>query len=106
MRVLFDQGVPVPLRTFLTGHLVRTAAEEGWDRLSNGDLLSATEGAGFNVLITTDKNMRYQQSVLGGTVAVVLLTKQQWPELQKHVLLIAAAIDAAVAGSYFEVGIP
>ena len=96
----------MPLRTFLSGHLVRTAAEEGWDRLSNGDLLAAAESGGFDLFITTDKNMRYQQIVTGRAVAVILLTKQQWPELQKHVVLIAVAVDAAAAGSYYEVEIP
>jgi predicted nuclease of predicted toxin-antitoxin system len=58
MRVLFDQATPVPLRQFLEGHTVRTAAQEKWDRLRNGELLDAAEAAGFDVLVTTDKNMR------------------------------------------------
>jgi hypothetical protein len=62
MRVLFDQATPVPIRSFLEGHTVSTAAHEGWDRLQNGELLNAAEAAGFDVLLTTDKNMRYQQN--------------------------------------------
>jgi hypothetical protein len=50
MLILFDQATPVPLRPFLTGHSVRTAAEQGWDRLRNGDLLTAAENAGFDVV--------------------------------------------------------
>jgi hypothetical protein len=45
MRVLFDQAVPVPLRPFLEGHTVRTATQEGWDRLRNGELLTVAEEA-------------------------------------------------------------
>ena len=55
MLILFDQGTPVPLRPFLPGHTVKTAAEQGWSTLSNGDLLRAAEAAGFDVLLTTDK---------------------------------------------------
>jgi hypothetical protein len=47
MRILFDQGTPVPLRDALTGHTVETTYERGWDRMSNGDLLTAAETAGF-----------------------------------------------------------
>jgi len=65
MRVLFDQATPIPIRPFLVGHEVSTAAHEGWDRLQNGELLNAAEAAGFEVLLTTDKNMRYQQNLAG-----------------------------------------
>jgi hypothetical protein len=65
MRVLFDQATPTPIRLFLEGHTVRTAAHEGWDRFQNGELLAAAEAAAFDVLLTTDKNMRYQQNLAG-----------------------------------------
>jgi hypothetical protein len=106
MRVLFDQAVPVPLRIFLEGHTVRTAAQEGWDRLRNGELLAAAEEAQFDVFLTTDKNLRYQQNLAVRKVAVILLNKQQWPELRAHASLIVAAVNAAIAGSYAEVNIP
>ena len=104
MRVLFDQATPVPLRSYLEGHTVRTAAQEGWDQLRNGDLLAAAEDAGFDILLTTDKNMRYQQKLTGRNIAVILLGKQQqWPELKAHVPLVVAAVNAAIHGSYVEV---
>jgi len=106
MRVLFDQATPVPLRQFLLGHTVRTAAQERWDRLRNGELLSAAEAAGFDVLITTDKNMQYQQNLTGRKIATILLRKQQWPDLKAHVELIVAAVNAVTAGTYTEVEIP
>jgi hypothetical protein len=65
MRILFDQATPVPIRPYLERHAVRTAAQQGWDRLRNGDLLTAAEDAGFDLLLTTDKNMRYQQNRSG-----------------------------------------
>jgi len=61
MRVLFDQATPLPIGPYLVGHSVRTAAQQGWATLGNGDLLKVAEEAGFDVLLTTDKNMRYQQ---------------------------------------------
>jgi hypothetical protein len=106
MRVLFDQAAPVPIRPFLTGHTVSTAAHEGWERFQNGELLNAAEGAGFDVLLTTDKNMRHQQNLAGRQIAIIVLGKQQWPELRAHVQLVVAAVNAATPGAYVEVEIP
>ena len=63
MRVLFDQGTPVPLRHSLAEPEVTTAYELGWSTLKNGELLEAAEDAGFEVLVTTDLNLRYQQNL-------------------------------------------
>jgi hypothetical protein len=106
MRILFDQATPVPLRPYLAGHTVRTAAEQGWDRLRNGDLLSVAEEAGFDLLLTTDRNMQYQQNLAGRKIAVVILSRQQWPQLRPHVQLVVDAVNAATSGSYMEVEIP
>jgi predicted nuclease of predicted toxin-antitoxin system len=106
MRILFDQGTPVPIRAFLTGHSVTTAAREGWDRLQNGDLLDVAEAAGYDVLLTTDKNLRHQQNLKGRKIAIVVVLRQQWPELKQHVHLVVDAVNAATAGSCVEVDIP
>jgi len=106
MRVLFDQAIPVPIRSYLIGHEVRTAAQQGWDTLLNGELLLAAEAAGFEVLLTTDKNMRYQQNLAGRKIAVVILGRQQWPGLQPYIHLVVEAVNAAQAGSYLEVSLP
>ncbi len=63
MRVLFDQGTPVPLRQSLTQHEVTTAHERRWSKLKNGELLDAAEKDRFAVLVTTDSNLKYQQRV-------------------------------------------
>jgi len=99
MRVLFDQATPVPIRPYLKGHEVRTAAQQGWDRLKNGELLAAAETDGFDVLLTTDKNMRYQQNLVGRKIAVVVLGLQQWPSIQPHVQFVVEAVNAAVPGN-------
>ncbi len=106
MRILFDQATPVPIRSYLAGHVVRTAAQQGWDRLRNGDLLRVAEQAGFDVLLTTDKNMLYQQSLAGRKIAIVVLSLQQWPELRLHIRKVIQAVDAAKPGTRTEVDLP
>ena len=61
MRILFDQGTPIPIAAYLREHTVRTALEEGWDRLVNGELLRVAEEARFDVLVTTDNSLHYSR---------------------------------------------
>lgn len=105
MRILFDQATPVPIRAYLEGHTVRTAFQQGWDKLRNGELLAAAEEAGFDLFLTTDKNIRYQQKLEGRKIAVVVLGQQQWPRLRSHVQRVVEAVNAAKPGSYMEVEI-
>ncbi len=106
MLVLFDQGTPVPIRPFLKEHTVQTTAQRGWDKLKNGELLKAAEVAGFSVLVTPDKNIRYQQNLTVRTIALVVLGNPQWPILRLHIERVVAAVNAARPGSYTEVEIP
>ena len=78
----------------------------GWDRLSNGELLTAAEQAGFELLLTTDKNIRYQQNLACRKIAIVVLGTSQWPVLRLHVQRVAAAVNTVTPGSYTEVDIP
>jgi len=87
MLILFDNGTPAPLRHALTGHVVVEAIERGWDAISNGELIAAAEAAGFDLLLTTDKNIRYQQNLAGRKIAFVVLGNQQWPTLPCGVML-------------------
>ena len=73
MRTLFDQGTPVPLRESLVGHSVETAYERGWSKLSNGELLTAAQAAGFHLFVTTDQNLRDQQNPAGRRLAILVL---------------------------------
>ena len=106
MKVLFDQATPVPIRAYLDKHVVSTASQQGWNTLRNGDLLTTAEAAGFDVLLTTDKNLRSQQNLAGGKIAFVVLGRQQWPRLRHHVQRVVEAVDAAAPGSYIEIDIP
>ena len=96
----------MPVRPFLEGHTVRTAAQQGWDKLKNGELLNAAEEAGFDILLTTDKNIRYQQNLAGRRIAIVVLGQQQWPRLRPHIERVIEAVNAATPGSLVEVDIP
>jgi hypothetical protein len=106
MLILFDNRTPAPLRYALKGHVVVEAIERGWDRLANGELIAAAEAAGFELLLTTDKNIRYQQHLTGRTIAFVVLGNQQWPTLRRYIERVVAAVNAATPGSYTEVDVP
>ena len=105
MRVLFDQGTPVPLRRHLPGHDVETAYERGRAELHNGELLREAEEAGLTVLITTDQNLRYQQDLASRSIAVLVLLSTSWPKIQSSVSDIAAAVDTIERGDYREIPI-
>ena len=90
MRILFDQGVPVPLRRHLTGHVVATAYERGWANLSNGDLIRAAESE-FELLVTTDQNLRYQQNLTGRGIGSLPTTRR--PEIPMHADRDLAAVN-------------
>ena len=103
MLILFDHVTPKGIARSLSGHTVTKAKDRGWDTLRNGDLLATAEQAGFDVLVTVDKNMRYQQNLEGRRIALVVLSTPQWPVVKLHLEKIAAAVNAVKAGSYIEV---
>lgn len=105
MKVLFDQGTPVPLRRYLRLHEVTTVYELAWSTLQNGDLISQAEAAGYDVLVTTDRNWKYQQNLKDRRLAVVVLLSTSWPKIQARVSAVVTAVDKAISGSYIEVEI-
>jgi hypothetical protein len=102
MKVLFDQGTPAPLRLHLTGHHVRTAHEMNWSNLKNGELLRAAENE-FDALVTTDRNLRYQQNLQGRRLALLVLPTTSWPRLKEASRLILDALNQLQPGDYREV---
>jgi hypothetical protein len=106
MRILFDHGTPAPLIPFLEGHTVTKAKAAGWDRISNGELLKAAEAAGFDLLLTTDKRIRYQQNLTGRKIAIVVLGNSQWRVVRLYLDRVALAVNEATPGSYAVVDIP
>lgn len=105
MKILFDQGTPVPLRRSLLGHTVDTAYERGWSTLANGDLLDTAEQDGYDLLVTTDRNLRYQQNLANRQMAILVLLSTSWPRIQGHIDEVRNAIDTIVPGAYLEIEI-
>lgn len=93
----------MPLRRHLPPHTVETAAELGWSDLGNGELIAAAEEAGFDLMITTVQNLRYQQNLAERRIGIVVLMTTSWPRIQRHVQKVIAALNGLPPGGYFEV---
>jgi hypothetical protein len=106
MLILFDHGTPAPLASFLPEHTIRKAKDLGWDTLTNGELLKAAEEAGFEILLTTGKNIRYQQNLAGRKIAILVLANPRWPVIRRHVERVVSAVNAIAPGTYTEIEIP
>lgn len=105
MRILFDQGTPVPLRAFLTGHPVETCSERGWSTLTDRELLDRAEAAGFDLFITTDRHLKHQQVLLGRRLAILVLSTTSWPRIRQRTAAVAQAVDTMSGGDYRELQI-
>lgn len=106
MKVFFDHNIPRKLRRVLKGHYVAIAAEMGWDTLENGELLRAAEDAGFEIFVTADKDLSYQQNLAGKTLALVVLGTNNWKIIQRNTEVVVRAVNAATTGSFDFVTIP
>ena len=107
MRILFDRNVPVKVRSFLSKHEARTIAEMNWSpRLKNGELLDKAEAAGFDVLLTCDQNLSFQQNLAGRRLALLILTSNLWPSVRNCGPAIEAAVDKAGPGTRQTISVP
>jgi hypothetical protein len=104
--ILLDNNAPRGLVQALNGHTVIEARERGWATLQNGELLSAAELAGFDILLTADKNIRYQQNLAGRKIAIVVLTQLRWRLVRKRLAEISSAVNAVGVAGFVEVEIP
>ena len=105
MKVLFDQGTPVPLRRHLADHRVETAYERGWSNLRNGALLDRAEAEGFELLVTTDQSLRHQQNLDARRLLVLVLMSTSWPRIEACADRIVAAIERIAPGECVEVAV-
>jgi hypothetical protein len=103
VKVLFDQNVPRPLTRFLILHQVSRLVELGWQELANGDLIAEAEIHGFEVFVTADKNLRYQQNLKDRKLAIIVLPSGRWPALLPFIENIVLAIDEATLGTFKEI---
>lgn len=100
MKILLDQNIAKKLRSGLKPHLVMAAAQMGWAEIENGDLIRVAEEAGFEVLVTGDQNIFYQQNNKNRKIALVVLSSINWPDVRENFEAIAASVNASSAGSY------
>ncbi len=105
MKVLFDQGTPAPLSKHLFSHQVSTAYDLGWQTLTNGDLLHQAEKSGFEVLVTTDQNLKYQQNLFSRVISIVVLSSTSWPRIQKYLTEVVTAVDNCKPNGYIKITI-
>lgn len=107
MRILFDKNVPAGVRSFLSKHEVHTFLDLKWHpQLENGGLLNAAEAAGFDVMITADQNIGYQQNLTRRKLSLVVFGSNIWPIVRKHREGITATVDATTPGSYNFIEMP
>ena len=106
MRILFDHNAPRQLRRHLVGHDVDVAEERGWATLVNGALLDRAEEAGYEVVITADKNMPYQQNIASRSLALIVLGANRWPLIEPRIDDVRVALEGVQPGEVREVPIP
>jgi hypothetical protein len=99
-RILLDENMPVGVRNQLPGFVVATVPEMGWAGLSNGDLLAAAEQAGFEVLVTGDKNIPHQLTLTKSKLAVVILGTTHWPTIRANPQPVREAVERTAPASY------
>ena len=105
MKILFDHGTPAPLRNHLQAHSVDRSAEKGWELLDNGELIRKAEEDGYEVIVTTDQSMRYQQNLAGRRLAIVVLLSTAWPRMRERTEEIRTAIEEVRPGELREVAV-
>ena len=105
MKIPFDQGVPAPLRRQLAGHVVDTAFDRGWSNLRNSALLDQAERDGYQLLVTTDQNLRHQQNLADRRLAIMVLLAVSWPRIRQRVDDIRAVVEQIGPGQYMEFSI-
>jgi predicted nuclease of predicted toxin-antitoxin system len=103
MKVLLDENMPHQLRSYLPSHEVSTAVYAGFGGFKNGELLKAAEDAGYDVLLTGDLSLEYQQNMVGRKIAIISLSANSWRIVQNHIPAIALAIDTAQSGFFSRV---
>ena len=103
MKILFDEGVPKQLRRLLARDDITLVEEKGWKGIKNGRLLQLAEENGFDVLITADQNLKYQQNLKGRRIGIVVLpyNRRKWMPLL--VPAIVAALNEINVGNYVEI---
>ncbi|MDQ2774882.1 MAG: hypothetical protein M3Y57_08165 [Acidobacteriota bacterium] len=86
LRILFDKNVPYPLKWRLPEYQVKSAEDEDWGQISNGELISCAETSGYQIPVTCDQNVRYQQNLTHRKIAMVVLKSNIWPSIKPKIV--------------------
>ena len=105
MRLLLDECFPWLMRKVLAGHSCTTAQRMGWDAITNGELIRLAE-ADFDVFVTSDQNIRYQQNLAGRRIAIFELSTNDLRRILSAAASILAALEAIQPGDYIALEIP
>ncbi len=100
-----DECVPLKLVRALKGHEFTTALERGWGSFKNGRLLALAERE-FELFLTADRNLEYQQNLKGRKIAILLLSTNHWPTLKNQVALVQTALDHVQPAELVRLEIP
>jgi hypothetical protein len=105
MRILLDECVPWPMQKFLPGHDCITAQQRGWGGIKNGSLLELAERE-FDLFITSDQNLRYQQNLADRKIAILELSTNDYRRIQAAAKLIQNAIETMRPKEFRRLDIP
>jgi len=101
VKILIDECVPRRIKRFLPGHEAQTVQELGYSSYLNGELLRLAEGR-FDLFITSDQNLSYQQNLAGRTLAILMLSTNDWDTIKNAATSIAAAVEAMKPAEFRE----
>ena len=106
MLILFDHSTPRALRRFLRGHTVHVTEQLGWHRLSNGLLINRAEAWGYELFISADQTIQYQQNLSARNIAILVLMKNNWGLIRPRIDDIVTAVNRIRPRDYVEIDFP
>ncbi len=105
MKVLLDECVPWPMHKLLPANSCTTAQRRGWGGVRNGELLRLAEGE-FDLFITSDQNLRFQQNLAGRSIAILELSTNKIRRIEAAAHVIRAAVTSIKPGEFQHLEIP
>jgi predicted nuclease of predicted toxin-antitoxin system len=105
MKILLDECVPAPMQSLLGNHACTTVQDEGWSGIRNGDLLQRAE-AEFDLFITSDQNIRYQQNLAGRSIAILELSTNDIGRIRAAASLLQDALEKIQPNGFQHLNIP
>jgi len=105
MRILLDECVPWPMHTLLSSHSCSSVQDKGWGGIKNGELLQRADGE-FDLFITSDQNLRYQQNLTGRSIAILELSTNDISRIQAASSLIEEALQEIQPNEFTQLAIP